>query len=70
MEWENELARREKEEEDRRKAKALYRSEKMAQALEHGKEIQRQRQEEFEKRKRELLQWRAEEEDRENLANP
>ena len=52
MEWEKELARREKEEEDRRKAKALYRSEKMAQALEHGKEIQRQRQEEFEKSRR------------------
>ena len=61
IEWEKELARREKEEEERRKAKALYRSEKMAQALEHGKEIQRRRQEEF-------LQWRAEEEDRENLS--
>ena len=39
IEWEKELARREKEEEERRKAKALYRSERMAQALEHGKEI-------------------------------
>ena len=43
IEWEKELACREKEEEERRKAKALYRSEKMAQALEHGKEIQRRR---------------------------
>ena len=60
-EWEKELARREKEEEDRRKAQALYRSERRAQALEHGREIQRQRQEEF-------LKWKAEEEDRENLA--
>ena len=60
IEWEKELARREKEEEDRRKAKALYRSERRAQALEHGREIQRQRQEEF-------LKWKAEEEDRENL---
>ena len=60
-EWEKELARREKEEEDRRKAQALYRSERRAQALEHGREIQRQRQEEF-------LKWRAEEEDRENLS--
>ena len=68
IEWEKELARREKEEEERRKAKALYRSEKMAQALEHGKEIQRRRQEEFEKGKQDLLQWRAEEEDRENLS--
>ena len=67
IEWEKELARREKEEEERRKAKALYRSERMAQALEHGKEIQRRRQEEFEKGKQDLLQWRAEEEDRENL---
>ena len=39
----------------------------MAQALEHGKEVQRRRQEEFEKGKQDLLQWRAEEEDRENL---
>ena len=67
IEWEKELARREKEEEERRKAKAPYRSERMAQALEHGKEIQRRRQEEFEKGKQDLLQWRAEEEDRENL---
>ena len=35
----------------------------MAQALEHGKEVQRRRQEEFEKGKQDLLQWRAEEED-------
>ncbi len=60
IEWEKELARREKEEEDRRKAQALYRSERRAQALEHGREIQRQRQEE-------LMKWKAEEEDRENL---
>ena len=59
IEWEKELARREKEEEERRKAQALYRSERRAQALEHGREIQRQRQEEF-------LKWKAEEEDREN----
>ena len=65
--WEKEFASREKEEEERRKAKALYRSERMAQALEHVKEIQRRRQEEFEKGKQDLLQWRAEEEDRENL---
>ena len=65
--WEKELNRQAKEEEERRKAKALYRSEKMAQALEHGKEVQRRRQEEFEKGKQDLLQWRAEEEDRENL---
>ena len=67
IEWEKELARQAKEEEERRKAKALYRSERMAQALEHGKEAQRRRQEEFEKGKQDLLQWRAEEEDRENL---
>ena len=67
IEWEKELTRQEKEEEERRKAKALYRSERMAQALEHGKEDQRRRQEEFEKGKQDLLQWRAEEEDRENL---
>ena len=59
IEWEKELARREKEE---RKAQALYRSERRAQALEHGREIQRQRQEEF-------LKWKAEEEDRENLTS-
>ena len=64
---EGKLARQAKEEEERRKAKALYRSERMAQALEHGKEVQRRRQEEFEKGKQDLLQWRAEEEDRENL---
>ena len=40
----------------------------MAQALEVGREIHRQRLEEAEKRKQELLRWRAEEEDRENLA--
>ena len=57
-EWEKELARPEKEEEDRRKVQALYRSERRAEALEHGREIQRQRQEEF-------LKWKAEEEDRE-----
>ena len=67
IEWEKEFNRQAKEEEERRKAKALYRSERMAQALEHGKEVQRRRQEELEKGKQDLLQWRAEEEDRENL---
>ena len=36
-EWEKEFAPREKKEEDRRKVQALYRSERRAQALEHGR---------------------------------